>query len=84
MLVEAILHIAFKAQANPLEWELEKSRFNPLLRELVENMLAKIPKPPPLLSDFDFARLTGGLIRPQVGTLLAEGGKDKDKDPSKR
>ncbi len=84
LLMDTLFKMALKAQLYPREWEYEKSRYMPYVQDIVESMRAKIPKPPLLPSDLDLARLTGGLIRPQVGTFLAEGGKDKDKDPSKR
>ncbi len=83
MLVDTIFKIALKAHLNPSEWESEKAWYMPRVQELVESMRAKLP-PQPRPDPFSSAGLFDPPLILPVGTLLAKGGKDKDKDPSKK
>ncbi len=87
--IGALIPLTFMAFTYPLGWANLRQVIKPEVRQLVEGGVEELRKQlsppsqpqPPLLSDFNLAVITGGI---GIGTLLAEGGKDKDKDPSKR
>ncbi len=82
--------LAKMAHTYPVDWEFYTSNLNPEVRQFVDEVKATFPRPtlpPPLNIGLGLGGMLDAGSQPPilpVGTLLAEGGKDKDKDPSKR